>query len=137
MTCLWRWFIGARVSAALRMAIDWRRESTLLIESLRLQRGELKALCANQHRLEGKWAERADEIRELSERMTRNLDNVEILERQHETAIKALERENQVLSECAVKPLVAQNQMLLNMWNAQVAIEARKQGLAEPMREAQ
>lgn len=134
-TRLAAWFGGLRNSAGQQMADQWRKESQRLLKQLQAYHAKWQALRSRQEAIEAQWTDKAAAIRELSDRITRSLESAEALERQHAVVIAALEAERNVLRDCTVAPLAAQNKMLLEQWKAEVAIQSYRQGLAGPRQE--
>lgn len=116
----WRRLFGERRSAAVLMASTWQRTSRQLLHRLKRDRKQLISLQSK--------------LQQLNNQLEEDLDAALRAQQSYETAIDALRSENQILSETTVPTLVAQNKLLLQRYDTELAIQARRQvaaGLSE------
>jgi len=110
--------LARRVSHARRLAVAWERRAKRLLKQL--ERTESRMVVARQ-KMEG-WWEKAEVQLADANRMIE----------QHEQALESLRNENEILTETVVPQLTAANRMHLERWNAEVAVQVRRQVALEP-----
>lgn len=107
-----------RISDANKLAVEWKTKSDRLVKVLEYHQRNLDALKIS--------------LEQLSRRVDSDLVISRELQSQHDTAMDALRNENRILNDTVVKTLVASHQLLLQRYDAEIAVQARRQVTATP-----
>lgn len=114
------WLGFRRLSSAQTLANDWNRDSARV---LKLILGHKKSLIQQLTELIALEARLSTLMRQVD----RDFTEAEKLEKSHAIALDALQNENKILSEITVPTLTAQHKLLLARYDAETAIQARRQ----------
>jgi len=107
-----------RITHARRLAASWERRAKRLLKQL--ERTESRMVVARQ-KMEGWWEKAEVQLAEANRMIE-----------QHEQALESLRNENEILTETVVPQLTAANRMHLERWNAEVAVQVRRQVALAP-----
>ncbi len=110
---LWTRWAMCRLTAAQQMATEWQSEANRVLR--RLERNHRRLVCLRQN------------LESLSATVAENLEDYEQVLRQHAVALEALQNENRINSDVLVPFLTTAGQLMLQRYEAEIAVEVRRQ----------
>jgi len=106
-----------RISKARQMAEAWQKEAKCLLRNLE-KKEELLLL-------------ESSTLKRLVEDVENNIREIKSLSAKYEVSLEALRNENKVMAEVTIPALTSACQLGLERWNAETAIQVRRQILPE------
>lgn len=110
---IWTRWAMRRLTAAQRMAVEWQSEANKVLR--RLERNHKRLVCLQRH------------VETVSATVAENLEDCEQTLRQHAVALEALQNENRINSDVLVPFLTTAGQLMLQRYEAEIAVEVRRQ----------